>query len=311
MAPSAADIPYATIDPPSSKRITHGGGTILRGKRTTVTGAVLRVVEREGRRLLYLGDLCQSEAVLDVDGSVSIIQDWELIQCISLVALAWLRHSPNAFRRALVLGVGGGNLVRLFQELLPAESFIRGVELEPEVIAAAEDYFGLRPTPFCDIRVGDAMDQLALQSAAGQQGEKYHLIVLDCFTADGLASRIADGSAMEDAAACLLPEGICIVDLHTAHGVEALTDHDYAVAMRVLHHICSFFDCVYKLDCASSLNLIGICHFGELRDIDQWETMIGETLDDERIRKLCPGFQLAGCLERLDFVGGRSDPPQL
>lgn len=165
------------------------------------------------------------------------------------------------------------------------------VELEAEVLDAAERYFGLERSDSLTLEVADAAGFLechamlcthseatdkkatdtskasARAQAVGAPAASFDFLILDCFTAAGLHASIADGGALQPAAACLARirkgeqrSGLCIVDLHTATGQGVLRDHDYTTSRTVLRALCTLFDAVYKLECLSSENVLALCH---------------------------------------------------
>ena len=64
---------------------------------------------------------------------------------MSLLTLSWLSGGAAADPEApnvLLIGVGGGSIVRVLAAALPPAGRVHSLELEPEVLQAAIDFFG-------------------------------------------------------------------------------------------------------------------------------------------------------------------------
>ncbi len=60
-------------------------------------------------------------------------------------------------RRVLVVGLGGGGMVRYLEKTLP-DLRIEAVEIDPEVVRIAKEYFGIRESERVRIHTADAFD---------------------------------------------------------------------------------------------------------------------------------------------------------
>jgi spermidine synthase len=81
---------------------------------------------------------------------------------------------PEAPRKILMLGLGGGSISTYLGRFLP-EAAITTVEIDPGVITAAKTYFGLRETERLRYRAGDGRVVL------NRSSELYDLILLDAY----------------------------------------------------------------------------------------------------------------------------------
>jgi predicted membrane-bound spermidine synthase len=77
-------------------------------------------------------------------------------------------------RNILMLGLGGGSISTYLGRFMP-EAAITTVEIDPGVISAAKNYFGLRETARMRYRAGDGRVFLA------RSNERYDLILLDAY----------------------------------------------------------------------------------------------------------------------------------
>lgn len=82
---------------------------------------------------------------------------------------------PASIKRVLVLGVGGGAVIRQLLDLVNPQS-VTGIELDPVHIAVAKQYFGLGGNKAVCLRQADAVDWLGRY-----RGKPFDLIVDDLF----------------------------------------------------------------------------------------------------------------------------------
>ena len=271
---------------------------ILHYERTARTGTELSVREQAGVRALYLGDTVQTEAWVFArhGGAIELAQPWELVQLMLVLVLAWLEATP-ARSRVLVVGLGGGSLPHALAAF-GVDVRVHSIELEEEMLDAATRWFGLVLTERCTAEVAEAGAWLR-----GAPGGAWDVIVLDVFTAAGLADCVADGGGLRESARVVAEGGLVIVDLHTAHGEGADDDADRQAAGRVLRTLCTLFGHVYRFELTQTDNVLALCHNGDRRlDGAAWQTaMFGAWA---RAAEACPGLDLRGALERLERVGG-------
>lgn len=91
-----------------------------------------------------------------------------------LLWLPALMLAPGSVRRVLVLGVGGGAVVRQLQHFLTPEHIV-GVELDPVHLYVARRFFGLRPG-HAELHAADAVEFVE-----GYAGAPFDLIIDDLF----------------------------------------------------------------------------------------------------------------------------------
>lgn len=307
---------------------------------TSVTGAELLVDEGPNERGvmirgMHLGGYCQSEAEILSDGTLSFEQPLELVQHLVLVSLCWLRwleagtaSMSTGSPRVLLVGLGGGSVARALLSLDPSVS-LHCVELEPEVITVAHQHFGLPGLPRCTTVAGEAGEALAglarkckgrdskkrqrmeTETAEGGDRDAFEIVILDAFSADGLAESVRDGGALRAGARCIRKSGLLLVNLHTAQGTGALRDADYATSRAVLRRLCEIFDVVLKIECAAHQNVLALCHYGEMQDVEAWGEALSAQLRRAEVRAMCPEYDVDEHLERFDYVGGRHDLPDV
>lgn len=89
------------------------------------------------------------------------------------LALPALALPPDRRRSFLVLGLGGGSVAKVLRALAPAARIV-GVEIDPEVVAAARGHLGLDALGV-EVVLGDAI------SALRAERRRFDLIVEDAF----------------------------------------------------------------------------------------------------------------------------------
>lgn len=79
------------------------------------------------------------------------------------------------FDTILVLGVAGGSVIKTLVDEIKFKGEITGVELDPKVIAIANQYFGLNKIANLEIVIDDAFEFVL------KTKKKYDLIIIDIF----------------------------------------------------------------------------------------------------------------------------------
>lgn len=102
----------------------------------------------------------------------------------AMLAALLFQHTP---RRILLIGLGGGSLAKFLWQHYPG-CHIDAVELRPAVHDIARSFFRLPQDARLQVHLADARN--FLQCADGTYSD-YDLILLDAFTADGVAQDTA------------------------------------------------------------------------------------------------------------------------
>ncbi len=156
------------------------------------------VIEDDGARCLYFTrDFIQSEMRLD--------DPHELAFAYTRKMMAFLLFLPQP-RSILMLGLGGGSLVRYCRHHLPAAR-ITAVEIDPHVIAFRDQF--LLPADGENFRVvqGDAAEFVA------QCEDRPEVVMVDAFDRDGLAPTLCTREFYQDLRALLPRKGLAVANL--------------------------------------------------------------------------------------------------
>ena len=151
-----------------SARQTERNGEII--FETQSAFGHLRVREKERRRsLLFVGSDGREQLQSQID-----LEEPETLQLPYTRGLfvSFLLHPEQ--EDVLIVGLGGGGMVRFLNGRLP-EIAVTAVEIDPEVVAIAETYFGTAPGPKTTILTQDAFVLLADDSRS------FDVIYMDAF----------------------------------------------------------------------------------------------------------------------------------
>lgn len=103
------------------------------------------------------------------------IQSGKYAENLVNLLLSKLQSNNDKFIKILVLGVGGGSMIKVLRNRFPKANII-GVEIDPEMIKAGEKYFGLNKIQNCTIIIQDAV-----QFVKGRKIQEFDLVVMDLF----------------------------------------------------------------------------------------------------------------------------------
>lgn len=185
----------------------------------------IRVRGTEGKRhLLFVSDAgkeqLQSTIHLEDPGTLQVAYTRALFASL-------LFHHPQ--ERVLVVGLGGGGMIRFLDQHFPA-TLVEAVEIDPVVVRLADTYFETRENEQVTIHTADAFDFLRTDCGP------YDAIYMDAFlrpSIDGTegseTARLKTVAFLETIRERLTPEGILACNLisyrkTTPEDIEALAE---------------------------------------------------------------------------------------
>jgi spermidine synthase len=112
----------------------------------------------------------------------------------------------NRPRRVLMIGLAGGAMVRFLQEYFPDVN-VDVVEIDPDVVAVAERYFGVQNAIHHRIHIGDG------RVFVKQTRERYDWVILDGFHADTVPHHLTTVEFMEEVKGLLQPQGVVTANI--------------------------------------------------------------------------------------------------
>jgi spermidine synthase len=163
---------------------------------------VLEVVEEKGIRSLHFGSSSRQS-------SISLTDPESLHLPYVRAMTSWLLFKVTV-NDALILGLGGGSLVRHLLHHFP-ECRLTAVEYRASVVKIAHSHFGLPLDTRLKVIVDDAGSYVRqhVQSSDGQ----HDLMLVDVFDSDGMAESIANVAFFDACKVLLKPDGIMVINL--------------------------------------------------------------------------------------------------
>ncbi len=128
--------------------------------------------------------------------------------------MAALLFNP-APRRALLLGLGGGSMAKFLLHYFP-DCRVDVVEYRESVYKLARGYFQLPDDPRLSVQIGDAADFVREADASWCD---YDLLLIDCFTGEGIAHGTAGISFFEACRSRLGPDGVLASNLWSGDNI--------------------------------------------------------------------------------------------
>lgn len=141
-----------------------------------------------------------------------------LVSEYSRLMLAGLYVQPQP-RRILAIGLGGGVVPTVLQQLLP-DAVIDAVEIDPAVVRVAGSHFNFRPGPNTKVHEVDGRVFVKRQLAAG---EKYDLVLLDAYDNEYIPEHLLTVEFLREVAGLLTPAGAVVSNTWSS---SKLYDHE-------------------------------------------------------------------------------------
>lgn len=184
----------------------------------------IRITEDEGVRYLEFSTHW-------IQGAMRIRRPWalELEYTRDMMFALLLRHGAWP-RRVLQVGLGAGSLAKFFLRHWP-QVRVEVVEIEPEVVTAAWQFFHLPPeSPRFAIELGDGYRHVAVTRS------RYDLILCDGFDAKAAAGKLDSTAFYRHCRAKLAPGGMLVTNLISRRGrpQQSIARIDKAFAGRVI-----------------------------------------------------------------------------
>ena len=170
-----------------------------------------------------------------VDGRRYIESRWDMSVPLSLdldysrTMMAGFLVAPEV-RKIAMIGLGGGQLTNyLFARLADVE--IDAVDIDPEVVRLARQYFGIPDSPRYRTHAGDGRIWLE------QSRENYDLLLLDAFHGVSVPYHLKTAEFYTACARRLGPNGVVVANLHNR---VKMYSHDRQTLASVFHRNYSF-----------------------------------------------------------------------
>jgi len=138
-------------------------------------GVFVRKVEQTLEMYCYDNETQKLSSIMsriDLDNPLNLLGTYTQVMFLSAF---WQSREPQSIYMA---GFGGGRLAMLFDHYFDGIK-IHGTDIDPNIIAASQVYFGLDQQMLSDITVADSRADLA------KRPSPYDIILLDVFTGGG------------------------------------------------------------------------------------------------------------------------------
>jgi len=128
----------------------------------------------------------------------------------SRLTFSGLLYQPEP-ERMLVVGLGGGVIPRELHHHFP-RALIDVAEIDPEVAAVAERFFGFRTDERLRVHIGDGR-MFVRKQARSTPVQKYDLIVLDAFNSDYIPFHLMTREFLEELKGVLADDGVVVANV--------------------------------------------------------------------------------------------------
>lgn len=122
--------------------------------------------------------------------------------------LALIARKP---KRACVLGLGGGALVHALSNAVSG-IHITAVELRPEIVAIAEEFFRLPKSKRIEVTIDDA-----IQFVENNKSKKFDILFTDLYQHFGMDKRVATQSFIENSKTQIKEGGMLVLNCWDEH----------------------------------------------------------------------------------------------
>jgi spermidine synthase len=172
------------------------------------------VAEEKGERCMYfrLRGNPGKQSCIDLQAPERMVSEY------SRLMMAGLYVQPQP-RRILAIGLGGGVVPTVLQQLLP-NTDIDVVEIDPAVVRVAGSHFNFRAGPRTRVHEVDGRVFVKGQLAAGQ---KYDLVLLDAYDNEYIPEHLLTVEFLREVGGLLAPGGAVVSNTWSSSG---LYDHE-------------------------------------------------------------------------------------
>jgi len=208
----------------------------------------IKVVEEDGIRKLICG------TTLPTLQSAIDLEDLDRDVChYSALMMGCIDFIPN-LSRILVVGLGGGTVVRRLLESLP-DAAVDVIEIDEQITELAKEYFYLEDNPRMRIVTGNAFNVIPTLQ------DQYDIIILDAFIGNTLPIYLMSTEFFDSVTRRLKESSMVVSNLWSTHP-------SYARHLKTLCH--SFGDDIYAAESSDdSVSVILFNLRGEIKIPDQ------------------------------------------
>lgn len=232
-------VPAAAAAAPAGMRPAERG--VLLDERDSAYNYI-QVVQEDGANLLILNE---GHAVHSVYHPERLLTGgpWDAMMLGPLVVDGFV---PADVERVMVIGLAGGSSARQMSDPRVFGPIpIDGVEIDPEIVDVAYQWFGLGNLPNVNVIVEDGRYALRTSRHA------YDLVAIDAYRQPYIPFQLTSVEFFEEVAGHLTPDGAAVVNV-------GRTVTDYRLVDSIASTMRAAFDHVYAIDVDGYLNTIVI-----------------------------------------------------
>lgn len=191
-----------------------GVGNLVHQERSLYRN--IYVAEQGGERCMYfrLRGSPGKQSCIDLADPRRLVSEYSRL----MMAALYVQPQP---RRILMVGLGGGVVPSVLQQLLP-EAQIDVVEIDPAVIRVAGSHFGFRAAPRTRVLAEDGRVFVKRQLGAGA---KYDLVMLDAYDGEYIPEHLLTLEFLREVGGLLEPGGAVVANTWSS---SKLYDHESA-----------------------------------------------------------------------------------
>lgn len=226
-----------------SARILHSERSMYRN---------IMVTEKSGERCMVFGRLSRNptrQSCYDIRNPRQLVFSYTKYMLAGFTQLA---EAPN---RILVIGLGGGTIPMILEELYP-KAVIDSIEIDPAVVRVAKEWFNYRES---DQQKVHLVDGRVFVKRQGLKKVTYDVIILDAFNGDYIPEHMMTQEYFQELKAILNPDGMLMANTFSSN---RLYDHESATYRSV-------FGDFYHLHSDLSGNRV---IFANLKELNKFES---------------------------------------
>ena len=162
-------------------------------------GETVYIAEKFGVRTLHIGSDTVQSAM-----RIARPNDLEVVYTRSMMAFLLFKPEP---RNVHMIGLGGGSLAKFVYHYVP-EARVTAVEVNPQVVAIARQFFLLPPNDErLNVMVGDGVEYVS------RKGLRADVLVVDGYDSESQVAALATLPFYRDCARALGDDGVLVVNL--------------------------------------------------------------------------------------------------
>ena len=183
----------------------------------TPTNHDIAVIEKNGKLSLLVNGIEQTGTYVDVlfRRSLNILLSWH----------------PSPVLHILVIGVGGGSVIRQLHKAYPLAHII-AVDIDKTIIDIAKTYFQIPSEDYCKFIVSDARTYIA-----GANNGKFDLIIIDIYIGNDVPQFVSEKAFLRNVSLKLKPKGRFLMNYFSFEGQPKKAEQLRILLTHIYKHV--------------------------------------------------------------------------